>query len=618
MIQSREHNRLRRVSIKQLSLHSIHFRIVILFVLMNLGTEFLEASSVKHPNVLLIMTDDQGYGDIQSHGNPFVQTPHQDQLAASGARFEHFFVSPVCAPTRASLLTGRYHLRTGVSGVTRGYENIRSEEITIAEVFKEAGYRTGCFGKWHNGRHMPMHPNGQGFETFFGFCGGHWNTYFDPPLELNGEMIETNGYIADVITNAAIDFTDRHEDDPWFCYVAYNTPHSPWRVPEKYWQKYEGMGLDVKAHCAYAMVENIDDNLGRLLEAIELSEQEEETIVLFLTDNGANSPRFNAGMLGRKGSVDEGGTRVPLFVRYPGVIEKSKVIKPIAFHLDILPTLAELCHIPLTPKHLQKLDGDSLVPLLVDDAAEESWQKRMLFTETFRAERGKAAMKAAVRTDQWRATMQKGRWRLFDMLKDPEQKEDVSKQNAVVVTELSEAFEKWFSQINLKELQNHSIPIGHPTRATFRLPANEADLLPKNSDGITYTGDTASGYANSWITEWTSKDSYPRWPIEVLEPGDYHLSIEYACNSQDAGCQFEISVAGQKELIDITQPHVAGLKQKPDHVYSSNYQDRTSWATLEVGTFELPKGHAELIIRFKNKPGEKGIEINSITLQRQD
>ncbi|MCL4159183.1 UNVERIFIED_CONTAM: hypothetical protein GTU68_058944 [Idotea baltica] len=176
---------------------------------------------MDRPNVLLILTDDQGFGDIGSHDNPYLKTPALDALAESGARFDRFYVSPVCAPTRASLLTGRYHLRTGVHGVTRGFENLRSEEITIAEVFKEAGYKTGCFGKWHNGRHMPMHPNGQGFETFIGFCGGHWNTYFNPPLEHNGAPIVEQGYIADIFTNKATRFNEQNAEATWFCYVAY-------------------------------------------------------------------------------------------------------------------------------------------------------------------------------------------------------------------------------------------------------------------------------------------------------------------------------------------------------------------------------------------------------------
>ncbi len=262
----------------------------------------------KRPNVLLVLTDDQGYGEIGSHGNPNLKTPAMDSIAAAGARFERFFVSPVCAPTRASLLTGRYHLRTGVTGVTRGYETLRAAEWTLAEMFREANYATGAFGKWHNGRHMPNYPNGQGFQEFLGFCGGHWNSYFNPPLEHNGAPTRRNGYINDVFTDAAISFIDQNRDRPFFCYVAYNTHHSPWRAPEADWQRFANLGLDAKAQAAYAMVHNLDSNLARLLASLSKAGVDKNTIVLFLTDNGANSNRFNADCPVRTGIPADGLT----------------------------------------------------------------------------------------------------------------------------------------------------------------------------------------------------------------------------------------------------------------------------------------------------------------------
>ncbi|MDH3585204.1 MAG: arylsulfatase, partial [Phycisphaerae bacterium] len=306
----------------------------------------------RRSNVLLIMTDDQGFGDVRSHGNPQIDTPSQDRIAAEGARFDRFFVSPVCAPTRASLLTGRYHLRTGVHGVTRAAETMRSSEVTLAEILKANGYATGCFGKWHNGAHYPQHPNGQGFDEFVGFCAGHWNNYFDTHLEHNGVPIRTKGYITDVITDKAVDFIAKNRSQSWLCYVPYNAPHTPWQVPDRYYNKYKQRGIqDEPALCAYAMVESIDDNIGRLLGTLEKLDLAKDTIVVFLTDNGANSKRFNAGMKGRKGSLHEGGTRVPLFVRFPGRIPAGHVVKPITAHIDLLPTLVELAGVqmPETP-----------------------------------------------------------------------------------------------------------------------------------------------------------------------------------------------------------------------------------------------------------------------------
>ncbi len=307
------------------------------------GARTASAAGKKLPNVVLIMTDDQGWGDIRSHDNDKINTPVMDSIAADGARFERFFVSPVCAPTRASLLTGRYHLRTGVHGVTRGRENMRSEEVTIAEALKGAGYATGCFGKWHNGRHYPYHPNGQGFDEFVGFCAGHWNNYFDTTLERNGRNYKSRGYISDVLTDEAIGFIEKNRSGPFFCYVPYNAPHSPFQVPDKYFDKYKARGLDDKLACIYGMCENLDDNIGRILKRLDDLKLADDTIVLFLTDNGPNSDRFNGNMKGRKGSINEGGVRVPLFVRWPGRIKPGTNITQIAAHIDLFATIVELC-----------------------------------------------------------------------------------------------------------------------------------------------------------------------------------------------------------------------------------------------------------------------------------
>ena len=308
------------------------------------------------PNVILVMTDDQGYGDVRSHDNPLIDTPNLDQLAQDGARFKNFFVSPLCAPTRASLLTGRYHIRTGTVNVSNNLEIMRSEETTIAELFKVNGYNTALFGKWHNGEHYPHNPNGQGFDEFVGFCAGHTGNYFDPILEHNGGTIETRGFITDVLTDKAMEWIEAKRNEKFFCYIPYNAPHTPYQVPDAYYEKYKDRGLDVKTATLYGMVENIDDNMGRLLKKVEELGLQENTIVLFLTDNGPNTrDRYNGGMKGHKGQVDEGGVRVPLFVRWSGHIKPDRVVDGLAAHIDLLPTLADLCDIEV-PDSL-RLDG---------------------------------------------------------------------------------------------------------------------------------------------------------------------------------------------------------------------------------------------------------------------
>ena len=581
-----------------------------------LGMGRLAPAASDRPNVLLVMTDDQGYGDVASHGNPSSRTPVQDALAASGARFERFYVSPVCAPTRASLLTGRYHLRTGVHGVTRGYENMRSGEITLAEVLKDAGYATGCFGKWHNGRHLPVHPNGQGFDDFVGFCGGHWNTYFDPPLEHNLRPIRREGYIADVITTEALQFMESAGAQPWLCYVAYNTPHSPWRVPDDYWDHYTGQGLDTKAHCAYAMVENIDDNLGRLLEFLDTNQLATQTIVLFLTDNGANSDRYNAGMKGRKGSVDEGGTRVPLFVRYPNVIAPGTIVQPIAFHLDVLPTLAEFCHVELGSSHRQSLDGMSVVPLLTSSRPPSDWPQRIYFTENYRNKIPISNLKAGVRTDRWRAVLGRGQWQLYDMHRDPGQKRDIAPEHPNVVQRLARAFDDWFAEMDPDALGYPAIPVGHPGTSEYVLPANEAMLVPGYGKEIQYTGDTPSGFANSWITHWTSSDAWPEWTIDVSAEGDYGVAIEYCCRPENIGCEVSVRIDGEPV---VTQPVLKGhhppLAKKPDRIFSHNYQDKQSWQRLDLGRAHLSEGEHRVSVTVRSIQGAQTIELKSLRFE---
>ena len=356
-------------------MHPFNIASSLLFLIATIHDSPLAAD--RQPNIVLVLTDDQGFGDVRSHGNKLIDTPVHDRIAAEGARFDRFFVSPVCAPTRASLLTGRYHSRTGVHGVTRGHETMRDDEVTVAELLKGVGYATGAFGKWHNGSQYPHHPNGQGFDEFLGFCAGHWNNYFNTTLDHNGKMVQSKGFIIDVLTDAAIAFIESNKERPFFCYLPYNTPHTPWQVPERYWKKYLAKGIsDPSLACAYAMCENIDDNMGRLISKLETLEIADDTIFIFLTDNGPNTNRYNGGMKGRKGSANEGGVRVPCFMRYPRHIKPGTVIKPITAHIDLLPTLMEYCG--LIEYKTKPLDGRSLVPLIHGGTAD--WPSRMLFT----------------------------------------------------------------------------------------------------------------------------------------------------------------------------------------------------------------------------------------------
>jgi len=556
--------------------------------------------AARRPNVVLIMTDDQGWGDIRSHGNDKINTPVQDRLAAEGARFDRFFVCPLCAPTRASLLTGRYHMRTGTHGVTRGQEIMRAEEVTIAEVLKQAGYVTGCFGKWHNGSYWPHHPNGQGFDEFLGFCAGHWNNYFDTTLDHNGKEVKTQGYITDVLTDAAVEFMKANRARPFFCYVPYNAPHGPFQVPEKYWKRYKDGGLDARTACVYAMVENVDDNLGRILKTLDELKLADNTVVIFLTDNGPNGPRFNGGMAGRKGSNREGGCRVPCFVRWPGHVKAGTTIRQIAAHIDVLATLADLCGVQ-RPKTLP-LDGRSLLPLLTGKA--EHWPDRMLF------ERG------AVRTQRFRLQVsgrrrrQRGRPQLFDMVADPGQKKDVSEQHPDVTARLMKAYRTWHAEVS-KGLEGMppALPVGYAEAPTVTLLAPECGM----AGGVRYK--QGRGWANDWVTHWTSSEDRVWWDIDVVRPGRFHVTLLYTCPKADVGSKVRVEAGGKAVEGVVAKAHDPEPLPSPDRVRRGEVYEKV-WAPLAMGTISLAKGKTRLTVRALSKPGRQVFDLKAVRLER--
>ena len=563
------------------------------------------------PNVLLIMTDDQGYGDIRSHGNRFISTPHLDRVAQEGARFDRFFVSPVCAPTRASLLTGRWHLRTGVHGVTRSQETMRADETTMAETFASAGYATGVFGKWHNGAHYPHDPNGQGFDRFYGFCAGHWNNYFDSFVTRNGKRESFQGFLIDRCTDEAIQFIQSNQNKPWLCYVPYNTPHTPWQVPDKYWEKYSAMGIgDEKAACAYAMVENIDDNVGRLLATLKTLGIDENTVVVFLTDNGANSDRYNAGMKGRKGSLHEGGTRVPCFIRWPNGIDSGRTINKICGHIDLLPTLAEMCDVAI-PERIQ-IDGRSLVPLLKNDTS--NWAERLLFAHWGNDAEGiPDCARGAVRSQKWRAVMYGKKWELYDMEFDPRQENDLAASEPRQVEELAMAYESWFAEVTQRGFDLIPTEIGHSAAPLVELPGHEATLHPKRKQGISYVG--RSGWANDWVTDWTSEQSYPSWDVKIVQEGIYEVRLECEIPNSAVGSIVEVRIGDQSIEEQLTFHALAKDITSPDRIQRNEVYEKT-WPVVTVGKIQLSSFVGKLSVHAKQMSGKRFIELKSVRVRR--
>jgi arylsulfatase len=357
------------------------------------GTILSYGQKPEHPNVILVITDDQGYGDFGCTGNPNIKTPVLDNLSKASIRFSKFYVCPVCAPTRAGLMTGRYSLRTGVRDTYNGGAMMASSEITIAEMLKKFGYTTGIFGKWHLGDNFPMRPMDQGFdESVIHLSGGMgqpgdittWergdSSYFDPVLWHNGIREKYKGYCTDIFAGEALKFIETSRNKPFFCYIAFNAPHTPLQVPDEYYNRYKGSDPSAgfppnsgnfiemsekdkeDARKVYAMVTNIDDNMGRLLKKLDELHLSEHTIVIFMTDNGPQQRRFNAGLRGLKSSVYQGGIRVPFWIKYPQFQNNCSDIEFPSANIDVFPTLAELCHAEIPTG--RKLDGISLVPLL--------------------------------------------------------------------------------------------------------------------------------------------------------------------------------------------------------------------------------------------------------------
>ena len=272
-----------------------------------------EENKSQHPNIVVILADDQGWGDVSHNGNTNLKTPHIDSLVKEGVRFNRFYVGAVCAPTRAAFLTGRYHARTGTTGVSTGQERLNSDEYTIGQIFKSAGYATGAFGKWHNGTQYPNHPNARGFEEYYGFTSGHWGHYFSPMLDHNGTFVKGNGYITDDLTDKAISFIEKQTKNgtPFFTYIPYCTPHSPMQVPDRFWDRFADKKLELHhrdpqkeksdhLRAALAMCENVDWNVGRVLKKLKDLGISDNTIVIYFSDNGPNGFRTRKRMLAQE------------------------------------------------------------------------------------------------------------------------------------------------------------------------------------------------------------------------------------------------------------------------------------------------------------------------------
>ncbi len=562
------------------------------------------------PNIVLFLADDQGWGDLGFHGNANLKTPHIESLARNGATLKSFFVCPVCAPTRAELLTGRYHTRCGVRDVSMGGERLNLDERTLADVLKKAGYATGLFGKWHNGTQWPYHPLARGFDSFYGFTSGHWGSYFDAPMDLNGKPTMGKGYMTDDITNHAMNFMEQKAttSKPFFCMVAFNTPHSPMQVPDAYWRRFEKLPLIQKGgpledenftRAALAMVENIDDNVGRVLAKLDRLNQTNDTIVVYLSDNGPNSNRFNGPWKGRKGSVDEGGVLSPCFVRYPAKIKPGTTVGYITGAIDILPTLAALAGVSLGES--KPLDGKNLAPLLAPmlEGDNPRWPFRTLYSHW--------VGKVGARTDTFRMDAE---GKLFNMETDPGQTKDASTIYPEDSRNLRNAITGWKELVGIPmPKDDRPFPVGYLEMPNATLPARDG----KSRGGIVRSAPAPN---DSFFHNWTKLTDVIHWDVEVARAGKYEAVLHLTLKQGDSGAKVKLSLGTQSIEALLEQPHDPALKGgENDRVPRRGESYIKDFRPVSLGTIALNKGRGQLELRALAIPGAGVSDVKALELR---
>jgi arylsulfatase A-like enzyme len=558
----------------------------------------------RQPNIVVILTDDQGWGDLSVSGNTNLATPNIDSLARDGATLEHFYVCQVCAPTRAEFLTGRYYPRTGVSGVSRGQGRMNYDETTIADLFKSGGYATGCFGKWHNGTQPPYHPNNRGFDEFYGFTSGHWGHYFSPSLDHNGKRVRGKGFVVDDFTEHAMTFIEANREQPFFCYVPFNTPHSPMMVPDRFYAKFDGKDLGMRhrdrnredvmmTRAALAMCENIDWNVGRILKKLDDLKLREDTIVIYFSDNGPNSYRWNGGMKGRKGTIDEGGLRSPFFIRWPNRIQAGTSIPHIAGAIDLLPTLTELAGID--GKVDKPLDGRSVCPLLLEESTE--WHPRSLLAVK--------RNQVSVRTQRFRLD---ANGQLFDIEADPGQTIDVADRNPDLAARLQQQTKQHAKEMQSCFEANADRPFTVGYGASTTLTAR---------DGVEHGTIQRSAKApnNSFFTHWTRADDFITWDIEVGTSGEYEAIVHYTCAAGDEGATIRLATAGgnsvQATVGEVFDPPL--YDKSKERVAESHYFVK-DFRPLSLGMLRLEKGRGTIRLDALEMRGKRVIDVHSLDL----
>ena len=555
------------------------------------------------PNIILILTDDQGYGDLGCHGNPWMKTPHLDQFSQDAVSATNFHVGTTCSPTRAGLMTGRNANRNGAWHTIAGCSILNPQEETIADVFARNGYQTAMFGKWHLGDNYPYRPHDRGFDEAF-YCGGggvwqtpdYWkNDYFDDTYFRNGQPEKVEGYCTDVWFDEAIRYIERAKGQPFLLYLAPNAAHSPFNVPREYMELYQNTPLKPWQQRFYGMVTNLDGNFGKLIGYLDEAGLAENTIVIYTTDNGTaggvhwdkekkKKIGYNAGLKGTKGSQYDGGHRVPFFIRWPkGGLDGGRKTDGLIAHVDMLPTLAGMSGLSYTPK--LKPDGMNVNHLLL---GEKDTLERMLVIDTQRKQWPEKGRNSCVMSSEWRLVNGDELYNFFD---DPGQEKNIAGSHPAQVKKMQQFYDEWWAGTTT-EWQHSRIPVGNENANPVLITVHDLhteEVLPWNQQMIRTARDNPDGYYTMKVeTDGVYRFRLSRYPPEsnlAINASAMPVKADKFKDGFSEGKSLKIKKATVKVGDKVFTKPVDGTKASVviDAGLTSGEMDMKAWFELEDG-----------------------------------
>ncbi len=553
-------------------------------------------SKKEKPNVVIVITDDQGMGDLACMGNPYIKTPNIDAFYTDAVRFTNYHVSTTCAPTRGALMSGRHSNRVNVFHTITGRSLLFEDEVILPQIFAQNGYTNGMFGKWHLGDNYPYRPEDRGFHEVVRHGGGgitqgpdYWgNDYFDDTFWHNGETEKYEGYCTDVFFSEALNFIEANKDNPFFCYISTNAPHAPYNVPKEYFDIYnKNENLAERFQRFYGMITNIDDNFKVLEEKLDELGLTDNTILIFTTDNGTagGNQVYDAGLRGGKGSEYEGGHRVPFFIRWPnGELTGGKDIDKLVAHYDLLPTFVDLLDLDFNP--VKPLDGKSLKPLLYDTNV--NWANRILYMDTQRLQNLVKYRKYSVMDDNWRLVNGN---ELYNMNDDRSQTTNVFDQYPEVAEKLAAGYEMWwqsFMDEGVNERYGY-IKVGSPKENPSRISAHDM-----------FTG--KFGHVWHQYGAATASPATGRWKIEFVEDGEYSITLRRF--PRESGLAINATFPEQEPQIELDRVFPASEK--------SDFEEAYLYVANIAKSIKIEEGQAEVTFTGKIPAGKYDMEAQLI------